>query len=140
MESAPGTLTELSLSFLANLNKWSDTDKAAYVAISLRGTSYEALTSALHSRFGKAHQTELNRSRLKVRSQRREVTLAELAEDVEQLVCQAYPEADESMAEVLAKNQFVDAVHDEDMHLCIRQNKPTTVRDALRLALELESF
>lgn len=139
---------------LADLNKWSDADKAAHLAINLRGAaatvlanlpptqrrSYEALTSALNARFGMAHQTELNRSRLKARSRRREETLAELAEDVERLVRLAYPEAAESMVEVLAKDQFVDALPDEDMRLRIRQNKPTTLRDALGLALELESY
>ena len=116
---------------------------AATVLTNLHPTqrqSYKALTSALDSRFGMTHQTELNRSRLKTRSRCREETLAELAEDVERLVRLAYPEADESMVEVLAKDQFVDALPDEDMRLCIRQNKPATVRDALRLALELESY
>lgn len=79
---------------------------------------------------------ELNRSWLKARRRRREENLAELAEDVERLVCLAYPEAAESM--VLAKDQLVDAVPDEHMHLRIRQNKPTTLRDALGLVLELE--
>ena len=39
----------------------------------------------------------------------------ELAEDVERLVRLAYPEAAESMVEVLAKEQFVDALPDEDV-------------------------
>ena len=139
---------------LADMNKWSDTDKAAHLAINLRGAaatvltnlhptqrwSYEALTAALDSRFGVAHQTELNRARLKARSRRREETLVELAEDVERLACLAYPEAAETMVEVLAKDQFVDALPEEDMRLRIRQNKPTTLRDALRLAVELESY
>ena len=105
--------------------------------------SYEALSAALDSRFGTAHQTELNRMRLKARSRRREEALAELAEDVERLARLAYPEATEAMVvtgEVLAKDQFVDALPDEDMRLRIRQNKPAMLRDALRLALELESY
>ena len=139
---------------LASLNKWSNADKATHLAISLRGAaatvltnlhpaqrqSYEALSAALDSRFGTAHQTELNRMRLKARSRRREETLAELAEDVERLARLAYPEATEAMVEVLAKDQFVDALPDEDMRLRIRQNKPAMLRDALRLALELESY
>ena len=74
---------------LAQINRWSDVDKAAYLAISLRGPAatvltnlppaqrynYAALTSALQSRFGTAHQTELNRMRLKARIRRREETL-----------------------------------------------------------------
>jgi len=139
---------------LASLNKWSNADEATHLAISLRGAaatvlmnlhpaqrqSYEALSAALESRFGTAHQTELNRMRLKARSRRRDETLAELAEDVERLVHLAYPEATEAMVEVLAKDQFVDALPEEDMRLRIRQNKPVMLRDALRLALELESY
>lgn len=58
---------------LVDMNKWSDNDKAAYLAINLRKTaatvltnlhpmqqrSYEALTAALDSHFGVTHQTEL---------------------------------------------------------------------------------
>ena len=85
---------------LADLNGWSDTEKSAHWAISLRGAaatvltnlhpsqrrSYKALTAVLESHFGMAHQTELNRSRLKARSRQREETLTELPEDVERLV------------------------------------------------------
>ena len=139
---------------LAQINRWSESDKAAHLAISLRGPaatvltnlppdqrqSYRALTTALDSRFGTTHQTELNRMRLKARARRREESLAKLAEDVERLVRLAYPEAAESMVEVLAKDQFVDALPEEDMRLRIRQHKPATLRDAPRSALELESY
>ena len=139
---------------LAQINHWSDVEKAAYLAISLRGPAamvltnlqpdqrqdYTALTTALQSRFGTAHQTELNRMRLKARIRRREETLPELAEDVERLVRLAYPEATSSMVEVLAKDHFVDSLPDEDMRLRIRQHRPSTLRAALETALELESY
>ena len=84
---------------LADMNRWSDAEKATHLAISLRGAAstvltnlhttqrqnYEALTAALDSRFETAHQTELNRMRLKARNRRRDETLADLAEDVERL-------------------------------------------------------
>ena len=44
------------------------------------------------------------------------------------------------MLEALAKDQFVDAVHDDDIRLRIAQSRPTTLRQALEIALELESF
>ncbi len=44
------------------------------------------------------------------------------------------------MVKVLAKDQFVDALPEEDMRLRIRQNKPATLRGALGTALELESY
>ena len=139
---------------LARINKWNDLDKAAYLAISLRGPAatvltnlppdqrqdYTALTAALQARFGTAHQTELNRMKLKARTRRREESLPELAEDIERLVRLAYPDAAESMVEVLAKDQFVDALPEEDMRLHIRQNRLATLRAALETALELESY
>ena len=70
----------------------------------------------------------------------REESLPELAEDIERLVRLAYPDAAEPMVEVLSKDQFVDALPEEDMRLRIRQNKPATLRDALAVALELESY
>ena len=77
---------------------------------------------------------------MKARTRRRDESLAELAEDVQHLVHLAYPEAAEAMVEVLAKDQFVDALPDENMRLHIHQNKPATLRDALGTALELESY
>ena len=44
-----------------------------------------------------AHQTKLNRMRLKARSWHRDDTLAELAEDVERLTRLAFPEVTEAM-------------------------------------------
>ena len=138
---------------LARINKCNNLDKAAYLVINLRGPAatmltnlppdqrqdYTALTSALQARFGTAHQTELNRMKLKARTRRREESLPELAEDIEHLVRLAYPDAAETMVEVLVKDQFIDALP-EDMRLRIRQNRPAMLRAALEAALELESY
>ena len=71
---------------------------------------------------------------------RRDETLPELAEDVECLTRLAYPEAAEAMVIVLAKDQFIDALPNEDMRLRIRQSWPPSLRQALETALELESY
>ena len=139
---------------LAGVNRWSNTEKATYLAVSLRGPAatvltnlppeqrcdYRALTAALESRFGSMHQTELNRAKLKARVRQRDEGLPELAEDVERLARLAYPDAPASMIEVLAKDQFVDSLPEEDMRLRIRQSRPKTMREALETALELESY
>ena len=44
------------------------------------------------------------------------------------------------MIEVLAKDQFIDALHDEEMRLKVRQSRPSTLHQALEASLELESF
>ena len=55
---------------------------------------------------------------------RREKTLLELAEDVERLTRLAYPAAPEQMIILLVKDQFIDALPDEDMYLRLRQSCP----------------
>ncbi len=139
---------------LAAMNSWDDAKKATHLAISLRGPAatvlanlppedrhdYQKLNKALESRFGSAHQTELNRMRLRTRTRRREESLPELSEDVERLTRLAYPDAAESMVDVLARDQLIDAMPDEEMRLRIRQGRPQTLRGALELALELESY
>ena len=54
-------------------------------------------------------------------------SLPEMAEDIEWL-CR------------LARDQFVDALPDEDTRLRIKQEKPRSLRKGLESALELESF
>ena len=150
----PWDVYHTQFELLAQLNGWSDKEKAAHLAVNLREDAatvltnlpvakrqdYAALKSALESRFGTKNQIDLFRTRLRMRSRNKEEPLAGLAEDVERLVRLAYPEASESMVQVLAKDQFVDSLCDEDMRLRILQSKPSTLRDALQTALELESF
>ena len=59
---------------------------------------------------------------------------------MERLTRLAYPDAVEEMIIVLAKDQFIDALEDEDMRLRIRQNRPVNLWQALETALELESY
>ena len=44
------------------------------------------------------------------------------------------------MIEVLAKDQFIDAMQDEEMTLRLCQSCPSTLRQVLETSLELESF
>ena len=138
---------------LAQIYKWNSLDKAAYMAISLRGPAatvptnlppdqqqdYIALNSVLQVRFGTAHQTELNRMKLKALMHWREESLPELAEDIEHLVRLVYPDAAETIVEVLVKDQFV-APLPEDMWLQIRQNRPAMLGSSRLLAAVLQCY
>ena len=139
---------------LATMNGCSNTLKATYLALSLWGPAltvltnissdnrgdYNVLVTALDQRFGIAHRAELNRVKLRGRVRKREETLSELAEEVEHLARLAYPNAAAEMVEVLAKDQFIDALPDEDFRLRLRQSKPESLQQALEQALELESI
>ena len=52
----------------------------------------------------------------------------------------AYPDASQELQDVLARDNFIDALTDEDLRLRIRQAKPQSLQKALEIALELESF
>ena len=122
--TSPWDAYKAQFELLAELNSWTDAEKATFLAINLRGsalsllgnlpprsrTDYAALTEALDCRFGVAHQAELNRTRLRIRRRRRDEGLPELAEDVERLTRLAYPDADRTLLELLAKDQFIDAL------------------------------
>ena len=142
-------LTQFKL--LVELNHWKEQQKATYLAISLRGpaltaltnlpeeqqSDFNALAAALMNRFGNNYQAELNRAHLRSRMKKREESLPELAEDVERLIRLAYPEAAEPMVVILAKDQFIDALPDEDMLLRIQQSRPPTLWQALETALQV---
>lgn len=75
----------------------------------------------------------------------RDETLPELAEDIERLARLAYPEALETLTypevlETLTKDQFTDALNDDQTRLRVAQARPTSLRAALGIALEIESF
>ena len=145
---------KMQFEMLSYMNQWEEPEKSAYLAISLRGPAmgvlsnltpeqrrdYKALSTALDIRFGEAHQVELSRVQLRSRVRRRDESLPELAENIERLTRLAYPNAAVEMIEVLAKDQFIDALHAEEMRLKVRQSRPSTLRQALEASLELESF
>ena len=151
---SPWDTYKAQFEMLAELNAWTDNEKGTFLAINLKGpalsvlgnlspstrSNYNTLTAALDSRFGVAHQAELNRARLRSRRRGRDEGLPELAEDIERLARLAYPEADSTMLEVLGKDQFIDALVNDDNRLRLRQMRPPTLRVALEHALELESY
>ena len=130
---------------VAETNGWNNEEKAAFLATSLQGQAvtvlnclsqanrrdYDALVQALDGRYGTLCQSELNRATLRNRVRRRDESLSELAGDIERLVRLAYPNGTPEMLEALAKDQFLDAVQDDEIRLRIAQSRPTTLRQTL---------
>lgn len=138
----------------AEINDWKEAEKAAFLATGLKGQAttvlsnlptesrahFPSLVAALESRFGNRRQAELHRMKLRSRVRRRDESLPELAEDVERLARLAYPDATVTVLETLSKDQFIDALMDDELRLRVAQARPTSLRAALGTALELESF
>ena len=101
---------------------------------------YPALREALSLRFGNGGKVELFRSQLKNRSRGKDESLPKLAQAIQRLVRQAYPEAPLSVREVLEKDHFVDAIADTNIRWKILQSRPRTIQEALATATEVEAF
>jgi hypothetical protein len=101
--------------------------------------NYDELCKALQQRFAATNQTELYRAQLRERKQKAE-SRPELGQDIRRLSNLAYPTATIDLKEILAKEQFVDAMRDPDMRLRIKQARPVDLNDAVRHAVELQAF
>ena len=129
---------------VANINNWDDFQKAAYLATSLKGTALavlgnlapedrqnlDVLLLALKNRFGSSHQTELSHMKFKNRIKQKHESFPEVAEDIERLCRLVYPDAPPTLRDVLARDQFIDALPGEDTRLRIKQERPRTLQKA----------
>ena len=138
----------------AELNGWTAPEKAAFLATSLDGSAanilgalpadqrkeYSALITALGTRFGCSVQKELNRVRLRNRRRQRGEPLVVVADDVERLARLTYADASIDTQNIHAMEQFIEAICDDDLRVRVLQSRPTNLQEALRSALELESY
>ena len=138
----------------AELNYWSISQKASYLAVSLRGPAqellgdmspdmrqnYSILVETLQARFGSEGQNELFRAQLKSRRRKSNESLPELAQAIKRLIARGYPNANVALREILALDHFIDALLDSETRLRLKQNKPATLDECVRMAIELEAF
>jgi len=139
---------------VAELNGWDGRTKAIYLAASLQGQAratlgdldpskrkdFSALVEALESRFGSKHQTEMYRAQLRCRTRKRDETLPQLAQAIQRLTRQAYPDAPSNLQDTLARDHFIDALPESEVRWRIHQARPKSLQEALTTALEIEAF
>ena len=139
---------------VASLNRWSDTEKALYLAASLTGPAqrilnrvnvyapggYDQLLLALQERYAPCHQEELYRASLKNRRQGKEESLRTLVQEVEIAVEKAYRYADRATVEQLTTEHFLTAVWDRRVRQWVHLRGPRNLRDAVALALQAEAY
>jgi hypothetical protein len=139
---------------VAKVNNWPLEQKGLYLAVSLRGqaqailgdlphedqSSYDILVNALEERFVPPSLTELYRVQFRERKKKASESLPELGQVLRRLSNLAYSTAPRDVRETLAKEQFIDALHDSDMRLKVTQSRPRNLDDAIKLSVELEAF
>ena len=137
----------------ADINGWNDYHKSRFLRAVLTGNaqqvltdfhgeepSYRELSTALEARFGPGERAEVNLAELRNRQRKSNETLQELAQSIKRLTNLAYPEVDRLARDRLARIHFADAIADKDIKIHIFQARPTILEDAVRVALEAESF
>ena len=101
---------------------------------------YHSLLVSLESRFDVTKQEPWFRSQLRCRTRGAGETLPCLARDVERLVAMAYPSAVQKLRDSLACDHFLDALNDVDLHIAVRQGRPSSLQEALAHAMEIEAI
>ena len=138
----------------ADVNEWDDVEKARFLIVSLRGPAqqvmgdltsaerkdYGILINAIKRRFNPDRQTELYRSQLRTRKRNVNESLPELGQAIKRLVRLAYPNAGCELLDSLGRDYFLDAIGDSSVRLQIYQSRPTTIDEAVCVAIEFEAF
>ena len=134
----------------AQFNRWSPTDKAAYLRNSLTGSaaqllrdsassSYGELLAKLERRYGTQNQQERYRTEVRCRRRKKDEPVTELAEAIRGLMMLAYPgdQANEICMSV-ARDAFLSALNDPEMEENIRRREPRDLDEACRIAQRYE--
>ena len=144
----------MQFQLVAALNDWDEETKALELATSLRGTAqsiladldpdkrtdYQSLVSALSARFEPEHQADMYLAEIRTRTRLTSESLPELVQVMKRLARYALPSAPSSVRQWLALTQFTEALDDEFLEYAVKQAKPKTVDEAVKVAMETEAF
>ena len=138
----------------ARHNGWTSTDRVDFLRCALekaatqllwdfgarQDVTYEELVGRLRQRYGTEGQAETFRAQLHYRRQRTDETLSNLLHEIRRLVVLAYPVPSNETTEIIARDAFLEAMHDRELSLKVREREPKTLDEAYRTALRLEAY
>jgi hypothetical protein len=137
----------------AMINGWDARTKCNYLAVGLRGQAqeiladlgaehmtFENLVKLLEGRYGPGTRSEVHLAELRNRQRKTGESLQELGQALRRLTAMAYPEMNRENQDRLARIHFVDAIQDKEIRMNLFQARPTNLDDAIRVALEVESY
>ena len=104
-----------------------------------RDGGYEALREALEDRFQPVNQGAMYKAMLKSKERGPGECLQAHSEEIERYTRLAYPKADLSTVNIMAKDRFIDSLQDTQLQYWILQSHPDTLRDAVQCGLEAEA-
>ena len=135
----------------AAINDWAFKEKARFLAASLKGVaqqvlgdksepSYHELMQLLERRFGPGQRAEAYLAELRGCQRKPNEPIQELGHVIRRLTALAYPELARDAQDRLGKTHFIDAEPDKEIRVGIYRANPASLDEAIRIALEIESF
>ena len=100
---------------------------------------YLKLREALVQRFQPPNQSAMYKALLKKKERVAGECLQAHSEEIERFTRLAYPEADITTINVMAKDRFVDSLQDNQLQCWVHQSQPKTLMDAVQSALHAEA-
>ena len=149
------TCLETFLAKFQNMSKyycWYEADRLFYLRAHLDGAAGQLLWSRserdtsddvvklLRTRFGSENQAERFRTELQVRKGRKGESLQSLYQDVSRLMVLAYRRIANEMCDIVARDAFLAALDDRQLHVRILEKEPKTLDEALQIAIRLAAF
>ena len=102
--------------------------------------NYATLKEALREKFVPKERVELHKSEFRARHRVPDEKLPDLASSLRSLVSQAYPDAVPALQDILAKDQFIDALKDREIRIKLRESGPKTLGEAFSRALQIKAM
>ena len=138
---------------VAEINGWSEKEKASSLIVSLRGAAleilqivpvqkqddYQLLIENMERRFGDKRLEHVYRTQFRTRKQHVGETVHQYGAEITRLSKLAYPNVPDEVLEEMATDMFIEGVRDVDMHQSLRMGRPKTLGDAISYALEFEA-
>ena len=140
---------------VATINGWEDNNKILWLRVKLTGkaqaafkrlseeprASYELSVEALKKRFEPDSKKELYAVQFQVRNKKTDEGWADFGDALLSLAELAYPDFGHEARERLALNNYLTQLQEKpQLALAVRQQRPNTMDDAVRVTLELESY
>ena len=94
----------------------------------------------LTNRFGGTKQTDKHRMELRYRKRRPNESLSDQHQDISRLMALTHPQLPSSSRDTIACDYYIDSLNDPDFALKVRERNPSSLDEALRIALQLEAW
>lgn len=139
---------------VANWNLWTEKEKAAQLAISLRGSAqkvlseltaedlsdYSRLKSALTQRFCPPERETAHRCEFRSRRRNQSESAAEYGYSLKRIASRAFPQIPMLMRESLIIEQYVSGLGNAELKRYVQFSHPASLDKAIALAVEFEAF